>query len=151
VQLWDPATGQQRRTLRHRSTEKYGDRIEVVAFGPGGNLLVSANVYDARLWDVRTGQEARVLGDRKTDVGTYQTMAAAFSLDGRLCATGDYNGNVRLWNPSTGKHRRTFKSESRPSIGHGVHVSSMALSPDGRQLAVGKYVEDDSACVQVWA
>ncbi|HEY9668157.1 MAG TPA: NB-ARC domain-containing protein [Coleofasciculaceae cyanobacterium] len=56
--------------------------------------------------------------------------AVKFSPDGQLLATGDFNGEVRLWRVVDGKNLLTCK-------GHTSWVWSIAFSPDGQTLATG--------------
>ncbi len=55
-----------------------------------------------------------------------------FSPDGKLLATGDSDGVVRLWEASSGREILTCK-------GHTNIVESVAFSPDGEILASGSY------------
>ncbi|MFM9266635.1 NACHT domain-containing protein [Tychonema sp. BBK16] len=55
-----------------------------------------------------------------------------FSPDGKLLATGDSDGVVRLWESSSGREILTCK-------GHTNVVESVAFSPDGEILASGSY------------
>ncbi|MBD2681791.1 MULTISPECIES: NACHT domain-containing protein [Nostoc] len=59
-------------------------------------------------------------------------FSVAFSLDGKLLATGDGNGVVRLWETAIGKEVLTCK-------GHNSTVPSVAFSPSSQILASGSY------------
>ncbi|MBW4489833.1 MAG: hypothetical protein KME12_18780 [Trichocoleus desertorum ATA4-8-CV12] len=68
---------------------------------------------------------------------TGSILAAAFSPDGNLLATGEIDGILRLWHVPTGRQILTWK-------GHSSWVSSVAFSPDGRILASSNY--DHAIC-----
>ncbi len=59
-------------------------------------------------------------------------LAVAFSPDGKLLATGDSNGEVRLWQVADAQPLLTFQ-------GHTSWVFSVAWSPDGQTIASGSY------------
>ncbi|MEG5035371.1 WD40 domain-containing protein [Microcoleus sp. AT3-D2] len=61
-----------------------------------------------------------------------RVRSVIFSPDGKLLATGDSDGVVRLWEASTGREILTCK-------GHTNVVESVAFSPDGEILASGSY------------
>ena len=133
VRLWDPATGEHRRTLtlasRTLTKSPTGNMVESVVFSPDGRLLASCSVCTVQLWDPATGEQRRTLSGHNTR-GLFRdsVFGVAFSPDGRLLAScGDYE-MVRLWDPATGEHRRTL-------AGHTDFVSGVAFSPDGRLLA----------------
>ncbi len=56
--------------------------------------------------------------------------AAAFHPDGRLIATGDWEGKARLWDATSG-------TRVGPVLTEHASVYALAFSPDGRTLAVG--------------
>jgi WD40 repeat protein len=63
---------------------------------------------------------------------TREVNSVAFSPDGRLLASGSFDGTIRLWDVATGSLVRTLK-------GHAHYVLSVAFSPDGKLLASGSW------------
>jgi hypothetical protein len=62
----------------------------------------------------------------------YYVKSVAFSPDGKFVITGDYDGNVNLWNVGE------CGSEPVKKFRTNLHeVDSLALSPDGKVLAAG--------------
>jgi WD40 repeat protein len=57
-------------------------------------------------------------------------QAAAFHPDGRLIATGDWEGNARLWDAKSG-------APVGPSLAQAGAIRTIAFSPGGQTLAVG--------------
>ncbi|GAA1277191.1 hypothetical protein GCM10009677_33930 [Sphaerisporangium rubeum] len=97
VRLWDPGTG------RPYGTAPDGvGRAFSLAFSPDGRLLAAGTdglESNLVLLDPRTGHRTGPVwptGDGKN------VLRVAFRSDGRLLASGEYNGNVRLRDPLTG-------------------------------------------------
>ena len=67
-------------------------------------------------------------------------VSVAFSPDGKLLATGDVVGQIRIWQVVDGQQVLTFQ-------GHTNWVSSIAFSPDGQLLAVSGSSE---STVKLW-
>jgi WD40 repeat protein len=113
--------------------------VTAVAFG--GRGPIAASLPTLSLAVSRAGNEiARgnrdgsvLIGDvgagttRKLRTGSSAVTAVAFSPDGRLLATGDGNGAVRLWDIRSDRRIQSF-------VGHKFTVTSVTFSRDGRVL-----------------
>jgi WD40 repeat protein len=135
VRLYDAESGRLLQTLAGHS----GAFVHRVIFGPpdaGGKAALAATCGSdgtVRVWDLAGG---KTITTCRID---YVVWAVAFSPDGRLLASGDMLGCVKLWDPRTGR-------ELRACNGHHREVTSVSFSPDGRLLA--SCSRDES--VKVW-
>jgi WD40 repeat protein/DNA-binding winged helix-turn-helix (wHTH) protein len=93
-----------------------------IAFSPDNQSLATESQGNLVVWDSPTWTDAyrRAIGP--------SFIALSFSPDGKLLATGDNQGPVRLWqlNPL-----RELAILGR----HSARVKSVAFSPDGKQIA----------------
>lgn len=120
VRLWSPETGE----LTHR-LEGHQNSVYALDFHPNAKSLISADTGGSvRRWDltqpVPTGRE---LGHH-----TGAVYRVTFSLDGELCATGDSDGTVRLWEGASGNQRFELS-------GHKASVWPLIFRRDRLQLA----------------
>jgi WD40 repeat protein/Flp pilus assembly protein TadD len=145
ARLWDAATGTQvGRPLEHRGTV-----FSAVFSANGRSLLTGSRDGLARLWDGEVGQPlGRVLDygslmwpvafsrDGKTILTIaewelrqmrHSATCVAFSRDGKTILTGNYDGQVRLWDVASGH-------SVGPTVELGSTINAIALSPDGTTI-----------------
>ncbi len=99
--------------------------VNVVAFSPDGRILVSGN-FDGTVdvWNVATRTK---LNWFRAHPG--KTLAAVFSPDGKLLATGGVGENfAKLWETKGWQLRQTLK-------GHTLPVAAVTFTGDGTRLA----------------
>jgi WD40 repeat protein len=147
--VWDLATLELRHRLAHPQMA-----ARSVACSPDGKLLASGHYSLASeiatragagldrvvLWDAATGKKLH-------EIPVHLALSSAplaFAPDGRTVAGLDTRRQrVLLWETATGKERRGFWLDTPPGrAGWGSYypedvVSALAISPDGRLLALG--------------
>ena len=118
IMLWDQQTGE----LAGPPLREHQRAVMALRFGPDGKQLLSGgDDQTVRLWDARTARRQQVL------LGAPNTVRAV-ALIGKLAAAGDWEGNVLLWDVTTGK------PIGKPQKGHRLSVSGLAVSPSGTLL-----------------
>ncbi len=131
VRIWDVATG---RELEDQRLREAG--ASFVAWLPGGNTAVAtAGSGRANIWDLTTGAPRQVL-DCKQHVpcmalspsGQYLAVAVT-KVGGEISTTA--TGRIYIWDTTSGKRVQDL-------VGNGAMVCSMAWSPEGHYLAVGR-------------
>jgi WD40 repeat protein len=121
IQLWDTTKGTPVGTLTDLQT------LVRLAFSPDGKSLVATSWEGgATLWDVPTASIRAVLKGH-TDV----IEGVAFSADGKTLATASWDETVKLWDVESARCKQTIQ-------GPGTQ-RAVALSPDGKTLAVGTF------------
>ncbi|WP_243717327.1 protein kinase [Actinomadura sp. KC345] len=134
VWLWDVAA---RTTVgRLRIATDPHSLVVGVAFSPDGRTLAVTDDDAAQLWDVGTRRPA----GRPFAGHTDSVYSLAFSLDGKLLATGSSDGTIRLWEVAT------HTPIGHPLTGHHQNIDSVAFSPDGKILASSS----DDETVRLW-
>jgi WD40 repeat protein/CHAT domain-containing protein/tetratricopeptide (TPR) repeat protein len=129
LQLWD-ANGTVAR--EHLHGDGFGDAVRGIAFSADDTLVAAAfnGSRSVRLIDLVAGRPV-VSRPSKTLSGHRKTIRAlVFSADGKMLASGDEAGEIRLWDPKAGTLRSRL-------AGHPMEVYCLAFSPMGSRLVSG--------------
>lgn len=124
--VWDAKNGERLQTLRGHDGLVLG-----VAFNHDGSRIASTGEdKTVRVWETATGREILDLRGHEQPC-----QGVAFSPDGQRMATSGWDKTIRLWDatPLSGHEAQeafTFRE-------HADEVWTLALSPDGKQIASG--------------
>jgi WD40 repeat protein len=130
VKYWDIKAGKNIKTydLKHRSA--FG--IQSVVFHPDNKRFLAASFDKISFVDIKTGE---IIREYEKD----SAQVLKFTKDGSRFFSGCYNGNIHLWNTSTGKLIKTFK-------GHKLITHSLFLSEDEKVL----YSTSADKTIKIW-
>jgi WD40 repeat protein/tRNA A-37 threonylcarbamoyl transferase component Bud32 len=135
--IWNPQTGE----VRHLSRE-LDIQITALQFSPDGRTLAGARYYDCYplCWDLKSGEL------REFDSGQKRIDTLAFSPDGKFLASGDWEGNLKIWD--------VLKAQVHATREFKDGVKRAAFSPDGKILAIAtgsaKKWSPESAELTLW-
>jgi len=125
VKIWDVASGKRLFTLSDSA-----DVVFALAFHPSGNKITAAGADKfIRTWAL--GKDGGTLVQSIIAHEADITHVLYFP-DGKRLASASADLTVKIWNMETGEVLRTL--ERQPDW-----VLTMALSPDGKMLALGRY------------
>jgi WD40 repeat protein len=134
VQIWDFPTLARRADFKNVSpanTFEVKHHIYCIAFSPDSKLLAASGVLGRiGVWNLRTGKEQTPM-DHNPPAIESEVYGLAFTPDGKSLVSLVVNGAIRVWEVGTGKEQRNLGKQP----GFGV----LAVSPDGKTLAVGGY------------
>jgi WD40 repeat protein/tRNA A-37 threonylcarbamoyl transferase component Bud32 len=140
--LWDAASGR-----RLAGPFRHPDAVWAVAFRPDGKAFAIGSGHsvktdghmkgngEARVWDLASGEVLRTVPCHARD-----TLAVAFTPDGRTLVTASKDATARFWDADTGR-------EAGETIRHRGWVNAVALSPDGRAVLTAS----DDTTARLWA
>src|SRR5262249_48039924 len=116
-------------------------RQELVTVGRNGRQVVRIS-HEAAPYTEAAQQGPRFM---KSLLGHTQAVTSvAYSPDGRLLASGEEAGEVRVWAMPAGALRYVL-----PALGSPVHA--LAFSPDGKSLLTAAGEQRDNGDIHVWA
>src|SRR5215213_1787843 len=132
--LWDAGSGEEIRRFpgSTRLSDAFG--TQRLAFSRDGTRLAIADSNLIKIFDAASGDLLLTLTGHQFDI-----WAIAFSPDARhLASGGSTDGNVRIWDLSTG--------ESLTLEGHTAAIEALAFHPNGEWLATAS----DDFTMKIW-
>ncbi|MEL6351337.1 MAG: pentapeptide repeat-containing protein [Cyanobacteria bacterium J06627_28] len=120
ITIWDGPTGE----ILHRLTD-HNDTIRTLAVSPSGQRLVSGSGDGIKVWQPETGE---LLYSLPAEPG-FPIWSVAISPDEQTFVSGDYSGNITVWDLETGEQRYRQQVD--------VPVWSVAVAPDGDSFVSG--------------
>ena len=105
-----------------------------IAFSQDGKGVWLTNGNAAELWDLETGEKKMNLqyhSSERPDFHMGSIYSLAMSPDGKTMASGAERGDLKFWDPETGKVKTTADLRSG-------EIQSVAWSPDGSVLAAAQ-------------
>jgi len=137
IRLWEVATGEQ----IGQPLQGHSGWVTNLAWSGDGATLVSGSLDETvRFWDVATGQpDGEPLTGHQAPVWSVAFNPAD---GGRSLYSGDNSGTVIWWDAAT-------RQALAPPLHTAIETESMAISPDGRTLAIGSFGSD--GLVSLWS
>jgi len=136
LRAWDVASGRERPMERPAGCD-----FEGLAVSPDGATLAAGQIHVAEgsktmthsitLWDAASGRRRAELA---TDAWV---LAVAFLLGGRSLVALEQTRVVRLWDLAAGRPTAAVRFEEHFHFEPASYSVSLAVSPDGRQVAIG--------------
>ncbi|XP_035535121.1 apoptotic protease-activating factor 1 isoform X2 [Morone saxatilis] len=136
VKMWDIESGEKLQDIEaHRPSAILSCHVS-----PDGCLFATTSAdKTAKLWHCESWQCVHTLSGHQDCV-----RSCRFSWDSRRLATGDDNGEIRIWNVKDGSLLKICSRESKDGMDslHGGWVSDLHFSPDNSLLvSTGGYIK----------
>ena len=125
VKIWDVATGERLYTLNESL-----DAVNTIAFHPSGKFLAGAGADRIiHIWEIgaKDGKQVRSLISHEDVINQI-----AYSPDGKIIVSTGADKVIKFWDSSNLAELKVLEKQSD-------WVMAMAFSPDGKQLAVGRF------------
>ncbi len=122
--------------------------VNSVVFSPDGKTLASGSCKttdsnniclqgEIILWDVENRKDKQHLSITRQPDNDNRVISVAFSPDGKILASGSWDGTIIFWDLATGQPM------SKPSRRQFLGLTSVVFSPNGKMLASGGYEGGD--------
>ncbi len=125
VKIWDVSTGERLYTLNDSL-----DAVNTIAFHPSGKFLAGAGADRLiHIWEIgaKDGKQVRSLISHEDVINQI-----AYSPDGKIIASTGADKVIKFWDSSNLAELKVLEKQAD-------WVMSMAFSPDGKQLVVGRF------------
>ncbi len=139
IKLWDIATWRELFVINLGARAAITYAINsTFAFNSDGSSLFSVSAGTLKQWDTRTGRQLRAADlNQGKDFGL-----VCFSADARrLATTTELRSSLAVWDVASGRKHQELKLENK----NGEYLMALALSPDGRTLAINNESETGGA------
>jgi len=125
VKVWDPVTGKRLYTLGDPT-----DWVYALAWHPDGKRLAAAGVDKSiRVWEANAENGKLV---HSVFAHTEPVTRLAYSKDGQFLYSISDGPNLKKWDPARMVEKLVFPPQKETML-------SLALRPDGKQVAVGRF------------
>lgn len=131
IYIWDLEFGEKVGIL-----SEWKSQCPTATISPNGKIIASVIDEGLKLWSLRTEEAIYTLPWHylNSDISS-----VAFSPDGKILATGNYDSTIKLWKVEDGQEIHTLTK-------HSGTVWCVAISPDGKSLVSGSYDQT----IKVW-
>lgn len=135
VARWNISDPSHPKLLEEPFADAENDPVNDVAFSVDGTIAAGMNVGEILLWQ----SDSDVPMVLTTNV-VHNVTSVAFSSDGKVLATGQFDGLIRLWDPIDGTEIL------REPLDAGLPVHSVAFNPRDNTLVAG----DNAGSIHRW-
>ncbi len=143
VQLWDVTNPAAPRPFGRPLTGTAG-QVDTLALSGNGYGLISGDTGGTiRVWNVQNPAHPSAIGNLISGVSSIFT--AALSPNGRLLVAGSSDGTTRLWDLANQNHLVILDQPAPGEI-----TLSVAFSPSGDLLAIGKVSNQINGAIELW-
>jgi len=118
IRSWDRRTGGVRNQISREASD-------VIATASNGDFIAEATAKEVRLVNLVSGDHKVVPLPMPDSVS-----AIALSPDGRSLVTADDDGEIQIWDVTSGQLKKTFET--------GKEITALAIDPSGQLLAAAR-------------